>query len=320
MLQLLIGIFVIAAVASFVLARRAQAAHPADGVMVTLPGGVSIHAYDSGAGTAGEGKAPIVLIHGASGNSGDMKASLYEPLVAAGHRVICFDRPGYGWSDRPGGKWLDPKGQAGLLHAALHELGVEGKPVIVGHSWGGAVALAWALNWGDEIAGVVSLAGATHPFPGGVAFYRKLLGVPVLGHILAYTFFPVLVHLLIDKGIAGTFWPNDLDDPEAYGRETRLRLLLRPSQFLLDAQDVRNLRGFLEEQALRYPHLNVPLLVMTGNRDRVVGPKIHAYPLARKVPGARLVKFKNTGHAPHHVHTSSVVDAILDHAERVRGS
>lgn len=304
MLELLAAILALAALYTQARKREVEAAYPPLGRLVDLGWG-KIHAVEHG---KEHGGTPVVLIHGASGNVRDMTESLV-PVLARSHHVIAFDRPGYGWSDRPRGGWCDPLDQARLLKRALTAMGISGKPLVAGHSWGAAVALAWALDSPGQVAGVVSISGATHPFPGGVAAYRKFAGLPLIGPLFAYTLMVPIAERLIDKGVESTFWP---DPPTpAYSDRIGVKLLLRPRQFLLDAQDVRKLRPFLAGQAPRYPGLAVPLTVITGNRDRVVGPKIHAYPLARKAPRAKLVKFKNCGHTPHHVHTEGVAAAIL---------
>jgi len=304
MLELLAAIVALLALYTQARKREIERTYPPLGQIIDL-GRTKIHAVEAGIAHA---ETPIVLIHGASGNVRDMVESLVTPLSQSAH-VIAFDRPGFGWSDRPGGDWCSPLDQARLLKRALKQMGVTEKPVIVGHSWGASVALAWALDGPDEVAGIVSLAGATHPFPGGVAAYRKLAGVPVLGPFFAYTLMTPIAERLIEKGVTGTFWPNDA--PDGYVERTGVKLLLRPRQFLRDAEDVRKLRAFLASQAPHYGELSMPVTVITGNRDCVVGPKIHSYPLARKAPHGRLIKLENCGHAPHHVRTDEVVAAIL---------
>ncbi|MAN60417.1 MAG: alpha/beta hydrolase, partial [Parvibaculum sp.] len=123
--------------------------------------GVDLHYVDVGPDDlAGETKAPIVLIHGASGNLRDFEASIL-PELAKTHRVLAFDRPGHGWSARPDiADAHDPARQAALIHAALKKLGVK-RPVMLGHSWGGAVATAYATRFGPDMSGLLVLAGAT---------------------------------------------------------------------------------------------------------------------------------------------------------------
>ncbi|MBV9892246.1 MAG: alpha/beta fold hydrolase, partial [Rhizobacter sp.] len=108
-------------------ARRAERAQPPEGRILHLDG-VRLHVVERGEGP------PVVLIHGNLVTHRDFDASGIVERLARTHRVIAFDRPGYGHSSRPRDRLWTPSAQAALLHAALRRLGVE-RPVIVGHSW-----------------------------------------------------------------------------------------------------------------------------------------------------------------------------------------
>src|SRR5262249_37337328 len=90
---------------------------------------------------AGEGPV-VVMIHG---NAGSVEDFDFKTLgqICRDHRIIAVDRPGHGKSERPNGKPATLQYQARLLHETLTHLGVT-RPVLVGHSWGGALALAYA--------------------------------------------------------------------------------------------------------------------------------------------------------------------------------
>src|SRR6266481_7578084 len=99
--------------------------------------GTLLHFVVRGAGP------PVVLIHGNPGSGQDW-TRLFAPL-AAHHEVVAFDRPGHGRSQRPRHIDATIEVQARLLHDALKQLHVE-RPIVVGHSWGGALALVYAIN------------------------------------------------------------------------------------------------------------------------------------------------------------------------------
>lgn len=309
MLYALAAILLLGLAYTFFRKWRVERQHPPRGKFVEVEG-QRIHAITGG--TPSADKPTVVLIHGASGNACDPAEALMAPLVDQGHRVISFDRPGYGWSERKGGGWLDPAGQAGIMSDALRKMGEQGPFTIVGHSLGGAVALAWGLTKPEECAAVVSLSGASHPFPGGVAFYRKIITTPLIGRLLGWTLFIPLADLMFNKAVAGTFRPGDPVDN--YAARCAIALHLRPNQMIPDAQDVSRLRNYLAHQSVAYPDFVPPLTVMTGNRDYTVGAKIHSYPLARKVSHAKLIKLENCGHMPHHHRTDEVVKAITEAA------
>ena len=130
-------------------------AYPPLGKLIDV-NGRKVHATDQGSGGP-----PVILLHGSNVNLRDWTYSLAGDL-AKKRRVIAMDRPGYGYSERGPEKWT-PSMQAAQLRAAAHELGAE-RPIIVGHSWGAAVALAWALDAPQEVSGVVSVSGTSMPW------------------------------------------------------------------------------------------------------------------------------------------------------------
>ena len=81
-----------------------------------------------------------------------MRLALGERL-AARYRVILLDRPGLGWSERRGGDGSSPTYQAAMLNAVLDRLDV-GRAIVVGHSWGGLLALTFALDYPQRAAGL----------------------------------------------------------------------------------------------------------------------------------------------------------------------
>src|SRR5436309_1300735 len=130
---------------------RAVAGHrPIDGYVTA--DGARLHYFEKGAGT------PVVLLHGNGSMIGDFVSSGITERAANGHRVIAFDRPGFGYSDRPRGRRWGPSEQAKLLLRAFSLLGIE-QAIVVGHSWGALVALALALECPEKVAGLVLLSG-----------------------------------------------------------------------------------------------------------------------------------------------------------------
>ena len=214
---------------------------------------------------------PIGLLHGASTSLLNFHASLLPPL-AERHRVIAMDRPGHGYSERPPPAtrdWPDPAEQARLLHGLLAQLQVD-QPVLVGHSWAGAVVLAYLLAYPDEAASGVLLAGGSHPWEGGVAWYNDLRrsAAPVAGDLFAYTLPLTFGRLRLGDGLAAAFAPNT--PPPAYLERTGVELTLRPRTFLANAEDIRLLSPFLERQSTHYAAIRRPLLLITGDTDGVV--------------------------------------------------
>ena len=285
---------------------RAEREYPAMGKFVQVDG-VRLHYTDQGEGPS------IVLIHGASTTLRDFDNSILQPL-ATDHRVIAVDRPGYGYSERPEGSWPDPSRQARLIRGVLDRLGID-EPVLVGHSWSGSVVLAYLLAYPNKAAGGVLLAGASHPWKGGVAWYHHLAGVPVIGPLFARTLLYPVGQLFLGDAIQGVFKPNPV--PPQYEQRTGVILTLRPKSFLANAQDVRELSDFLSDQSRHYETIQKSLLLITGDSDTVVPPWNHAERLIKQVTHAELIVLANTGHALHHTQPEYVAKLIHGLAQRV---
>jgi pimeloyl-ACP methyl ester carboxylesterase len=261
------------------------------------------------------GDPPVVLLHGASGNLEDQRLTLGHAL-AQRRRVILIDRPGHGFSDRPGGAAdASPGRQAALIDEALTRLGVA-RAIMVGHSWSGALAAAYALDFPARVAGLVLLAPVTHPWPGGISWYNRLTATPVIGPLFARTLALPLGRLLIGGAVKSVFAPQAA--PADYLRRAATRLVLRPREFIANAQDIAGLKAFVTAQATRYRAIAAPTVVISGDRDDTVSLDIHARPAAALLPRAKLIVLEGIGHMLHHAAPDAIVAAIdeLEATER----
>jgi pimeloyl-ACP methyl ester carboxylesterase len=260
--------------------------------------GVRLHYAEAGAGNAGPS---VIAIHGASANLCDMKLALL-PEAAEERRVVLFDRPGLGLSDRPDENGHDPFVQARLLHMAALRLGLE-KPVLVAHSLGGAVALAFALTYPDDISALVLLAPVSHPWPTGADWYNRAAAAPLLGPVFRRTITPIAGPVIAKRAIS-----NDL--PEKYYQRANVGRLFNPSVFKANAEDLVHLKSHIRKMHTRYGEVTVPVTIMTGDSDTTVSPVIHATALARDIPHASLHIFEGVDHFIQHKKRLAVLNAI----------
>ena len=248
---------------------------------------------------------PLVILHGASANLMDMKLALGDELSKT-HRVILIDRPGRGYSTRPAdGHNLDV--QSSLIHQGLELLGIE-KPIIIGQSLGGAVALNYTLNYQSKISGTVLIATVSHEWPGGVAWYNTASGIPILGFILRRTLFPISGQAVAPKGIAGTFWPQD--PPQDYYEKAGIALLFRPKDFKSNAADIANLKTNIQAMQERYGEITVPVKIFVGTHDTNVSPTIHSYRLSKQIKGSEFILLENHGHGLQHTGAPQIIASI----------
>jgi pimeloyl-ACP methyl ester carboxylesterase len=303
-LAVVIGVLV--AVTSVGVARI-EAAHPPSGQFIVVEG-LRLHMAEVGLERSSPGSEPaVVLIHGASGNMEDMRLALGQKL-AASHRVILIDRPGHGWSSRPADdSYASPARQAELVAEALSQLGVK-RAILVGHSWGGAFATAYALRFPDRTAGLVLLSAVTHPWAADPGWYNNIASLPYIGTLFLRTLVYPLSFFLADGVSRIVFAPQAV--PEDYVRRAAIRLVLRPKTFFANARDLALLKGFISAQVPSYADLRSPTIIMTGDCDTVVSPEINACALAATLPGAKLVFLKGVGHMPHHAAPQTIAAAI----------
>ena len=277
---------------------QAERDHPPQGAFVSV-NGVGLHYIDRGAGR------PVVFLHGAAMLAQELFCGPAGTALARSFRVLAFDRPGYGHSGRGEGH-AGPAAQARLIHGALSRLGVE-RPILVGHSWSGALVMQYGLEYPDEVAGIVSLAGwsfAAHQAS------LKLLSLFSQGTVETVMGLPLgtkLVRHIAAKAMAGIFAPNPV--PLSYA-ELPIELMLRPSQLRANADDLSALNQDILAAQRRYHGFSVPLEILVGSEDGIVEPARHGRRLAEIIPSSRLTEFANTGHMLHHAHPEALVAAV----------
>lgn len=282
---------------------RAERDYPAEGRILTVEGR-RIHAVTEGTGP------DLVLLHGASGNLREFTWRLMGRLKAD-FRVTAFDRPGLGWSDAmPNG--TDPRTQARALQAAARQIGIE-SPLVLGQSYGGAMALAWALA-AQDTAGLILVAGVAMPWTGSLGAWYKLTAHPLGNRTLvplvtAFASRRRLVHTIED-----IFAPDPV--PPGYAEASGAPLALRRATMRENAAQVNGLLPHLRALAPLYPRLALPIEIVHGTADTIVPLATHSEPLVKKLPSARLAPIEGGGHMPHHSHPDAVIAAIHRAAAR----
>jgi pimeloyl-ACP methyl ester carboxylesterase len=200
-------------------ASNAEQRHPGVGKFLNVDG-VRLHYVESGSGKL------LLLIHGNGTQIEDFETSGLIDLAADTHRVIVFDRPGFGHSSRPRGTVWTPSAQAHLLHEALAQLGIE-RSVVLGHSWGAAVAVALALQHPTSVKSLVLVSGYYYPTDRFDAVLQVLQASPVIGHLLRYTLSPLLGRLGWSSLMSKIFPPATISRSFS---DAIKEMALRPSQ------------------------------------------------------------------------------------------
>ena len=177
------------------------------------------------------------------------------------------------------------------------------------HSWAGALGARMALDYPQRVAGLVMLAPVAYPWPGGVGRYNRIVSIPVIGPLLAYTITLPLGTLLAERGVRGVFLPQAM--PEGFLENTATSLLLRPREFLANARDLVTLKAEVAEQAPRYAAIKAPITIIAGDDvDKTVSTNIHSRPLAATAPNARLIVLPGVGHMVQYAAPDLVISEI----------
>jgi pimeloyl-ACP methyl ester carboxylesterase len=308
--MILVAVLVVLALLTQVGILVLDRTYPPRGVRIPVAG-ADLNVVEMGRRDAG--LPPVVLIHGASSNLEVMRP-LAERL-ANKHRVILIDRPGHGGSTRERLTDSTPDVQARMIVEALDKLGV-GPAITVVHSLAGAIGARMALDYPAHVTGLVMLAPVTHPWRGGVGWYNRLVTKPVIGPLLAYTITLPLGLLVAQSGARGVFLPQVMADDFVDSSATRL--LLRPREFLANAQDLVDLKAAVAEQAPRYGEIAMPVTIISGDEnDKTVSTSIHSRTFALNVKDAKLIVLPGVGHMVQYAAPDLVVDEIEAMAARI---
>jgi pimeloyl-ACP methyl ester carboxylesterase len=245
----------------------------------------------------------VVLLHGAGGNLRDLTRTL-APAIA-GHEIIALDRPGLGFSGRTR-QARRLAGQAALLRAALAAIGVP-RATLVGHSFGGALALAWALEMPETVNGLLVIAAPSQP-RGRLGLMNGLLASHLTGPIVARQVPARIADRLVGNALVRVFAPQPV--PAGYLAHLRPELLLSPATLRANALQLRALKAGLRAMAGRYGEIAVPVEIVHGTADAIVPFDVHALPLARQIPRATLTRLEGVGHMPQHWAVPEIVAAL----------
>lgn len=279
--------------------RQAERRHPPLGQFIEVDG-VRLHYV-----VRGEGR-PLVLIHGNGSMVQDFESSGLIDLAATRYRVIVFDRPGFGYSERPRGRLWDPDAQADLLFKALQHLGID-RPIVLGHSWGALVATALALQHPVYVRSLVLASGYYFPTLQLNALLMSAPALPVIGDLLRHTLSPLLGRLLWPRLVRRVFAPSPV--PARFSRFP-VWLALRPSQLRASAAEGALLITATIALKRRYRELIMPVVIVAGDSDHFIDTNRQSRRLHRELPQSELRLFSGAGHMVHQIAPRQVMAAV----------
>lgn len=271
--------------------------------------GVKLHYVDTGK-LAETNKPAVIFIHGAGGNLQD-PMPIYNEALKKYFRTIFLDRPGQGYSESFKGS-NDVAIQTSSIAKLMDELSIE-EAIIVGHSFGGALASTFAVLYPEKTAGLILLAPVTHPWHTGVDWHYDLGNTPFLGWLFSHTLAPVAGHFIYPDAIKRLFLPNEM--PVDYKETSATKLALLPENFHSNAKDVARVHEHVETFQSRYKEITAPTHIYHGDKDDIVSLEIHSINgLAKDIKHSKLIILNDVGHKPDYVASEQIIDSINEMA------
>ncbi|WP_175637790.1 alpha/beta fold hydrolase [Metabacillus schmidteae] len=282
--------------------KKAELAYPPNGDFVEVDG-IKLHYLSKGNGK------PVVFLHGGVLSSEDF-SDVIELAAQEGYKAIAFDRPGYGHSERPTNEKVTPITQAKLIHKALKKLNITDPIILVGHSWSGTMIMSYALQFPNDVEGLVTLGGAMYkegyPAENGDAL-SELVTTPILGDLIMNTLLATPLGKSMGKETTkATFSP---ETPPAGYEEKLLALWGRPTQFKANREDTLAFPITSKQISSQYKEIEVPTIIVVGENDPFGTIKM-AERLQKDLPNSKMVRLPNVGHMIPENHPEKVLDAI----------
>ena len=260
------------------IAREAERLVPQDGRHLQVAG-ARLHYVERGSGPA------IVMIHGLGGQLRNFGYGMLEPL-ARDHRVILLDRPGSGYSTADDEAEPGIAEQAAIVARFIETLGIE-RPLLVGHSLGGAVALSLALARPDLIRGLALIAPLTQPQEAVPEAFKGLAAIPAsMRRLMAHTLGTPLSRLTAERTLNAVFAPEP--PPADFATRGGGALAQRPASIAAAAADLAAAHYEMAGIAALYPTLAVRTAILFGRDDAILSATLHGDVTAAAIPGARI--------------------------------
>jgi len=294
-----VGALITAALFNQSRAKKAEQDNPPAGNFITVDG-VRLHYIERGSGE------PLVLLHGNGSMIQDFESSGLIDMAAPDFRVIVFDRPGFGHSERNRNVVWTPDAQASLIKRALEELDVS-SAIVLGHSWGASVAVAMGLKYPSFVRGLVLASGYYYPTVRSDVVLMSAPAIPGVGDILGNTLAPIISRLMWPLMISHLFSPARV--PRTFERFPK-EMALRPSQLRASAGESALMIPDAYQFRNRYPELTMPVVIIAGEEDKLINIEEQSARLHSEIAQSKLHRVPDAGHMVHQTGTRQVMSAI----------
>jgi pimeloyl-ACP methyl ester carboxylesterase len=247
---------------------------------------------------------PVLLIHG-------FGASTYTwrhvaPELAKTHRVIAVDLKGFGQSDKPFDSRYSVFDQAELLAQLIEDKDLRNL-TLVGHSFGGGIALLLALEANERLKGRISklVLLDTIAYPQNIPVFFRLLDVPLVSH-LGVSMVPASFQTRVALRIA-YFDDSKIDQDEVETYAAPLKTAAGKHAIIYSARQI--VPDGLAEISERYKTIKLPTLILWCDHDRIVPLEV-GLKLRRTLPNSTLRLVEDCGHMPQEEQPASTLKLL----------
>ena len=193
-----------------------------------------------------------------------------------------------------------------MLHEVLTSLDLR-QPILVGHSWGGALALCYALQYPRDVSALILVAPAAYPDRGESRLLQTMMKPPLLGDVALIAGKSILGKHVLRSALARAFYPQPI--PRGYFEMVAASWLGR-KQVKAYLEDESSLNASLNTFSRRYPEIAAPVVIITGDQDQIVSAKENAYRLQTDIPNSHLIALNGIGHEIPQTHPESIYTAL----------
>ena len=295
-------------------ARKVEAALPPQGRFIDIDAN-RIHYLDVGPSAASSAPA-ILMVHGLGGQMRNFTYGVVDRLKDR-CRVVVMERPGAGYSQRAPGASARLGVQADVVAGLVRALALD-RPLLVGHSLGGALALAVAIQHPGLLSGLALVSPLTQPQDRVPPAFRALaVPSPPLRWLAAWTLATPLALANRDLVLGELFGPEPA--PGDFALRGGGALGLRPKAFYSSSTDLVAVNQDLPGFHARYATLDLPAAILFGSGDRILDAEVHGASMPRQVPGLTYEVLEGGGHMIPVTRPAEVAEFIARTHARTQG-
>jgi pimeloyl-ACP methyl ester carboxylesterase len=253
------------------------------------------------------GEGPVViLIHGLAASLQDW-AAFIPSLVSKGYRAIALDLLGHGESAKPeDARHYHIETLYAVLRDWIEGLNLSGPPLLVGHSLGGYLSLAYARRHPEKVRGMALID----------PFYSPEQLSPVIRYLRKRPEMGVRAMQLAPEWIFRTFLRLDPTGTAQFSRKAQRQIL---EDYRRASPNILHITRSVPDLTPELPRVKHPALVLYGDKDLTLNPKSFTY-LADRLPNATSVRISDCGHQPHIGRPEEVERHLVKFLEQIEES